>query len=704
MLDATTIGGGGLLRNDAKFNLVDGTISAEILNRDLMHVTGPTGKITADLTNEGELTLEGSNIFAGDEARTWINEKGGTITRTGPGATEIRHRLENRGRIEVDGGSLTCADRFFGGTAWTPGDSWKSTEIILRNGGKFILNAGDGVGSSMFSDTTNVVSAVSGGQFVIDSFSPVTVETYGRLVLEADAHWKRGAMGATTNFDIGAGVAVLQVGSDTGTGTLLIEGAEPLEMNGYNYAEFELEVAAGSLVTQNSGLTIGGDRVDFDISGIYRINGAAIWDSELPALPSVGYFMIQPGGLLVANGDCSVGDRLWLQVTRDGAVRVEANGSLSIQRIAGDTHDMAGTLASGSWTLGENATLDFNRGKPEPAGQILTIGNAAEVELSAGARLGNLPDVVGDFRHVGVLTLRGTTFSTSGEFLNLGTLILDGGTVAAAGGFDHFGFLEGDGVIDGEVVSGGKISPGSSPGSITVNGSFTQKAGGVLELELGGSAPGGDYDQLVINGTANLGGCLRLRSPGGSFPANGTAFTPLSATSLTGGFDEIITDLPSGRRLFEVVIGATEVTASAMTLDVSTYETWRAGVFSAAEQADEDVSGMWANPDGDELVNLMEYALDGNPKVGNRPLVSAAFGDVSAGVPQSVQFVFPWANGLSDVQYGLEYSTDLSAWHPLASQVVSAVNAGLTSTVTLSSALSAATGSQVFVRLVVSPM
>lgn len=72
------------------------------------------------------------------------------------------------------------------------------------------------------------------------------------------------------------------------------------------------------------------------------------------------------------------------------------------------------------------------------------------------------------------------------------------------------GRIEGGGTVDGSVDnSGGTVSPGSSPGTLTVNGNYTQGAGGELEIEVGGTGVG-EFDVLAVGGAATLNGTLAL--------------------------------------------------------------------------------------------------------------------------------------------------------------------------------------------------
>jgi len=54
-------------------------------------------------------------------------------------------------------------------------------------------------------------------------------------------------------------------------------------------------------------------------------------------------------------------------------------------------------------------------------------------------------------------------------------------------------------------------------------------------------------------------------------------------------------------------------------MNVGTYDSWRSSHFSAAERADDRISGPLADPDGDSIKNLMEYALGLDPHTPNAP-------------------------------------------------------------------------------------
>ena len=71
---------------------------------------------------------------------------------------------------------------------------------------------------------------------------------------------------------------------------------------------------------------------------------------------------------------------------------------------------------------------------------------------------------------------------------------------------------------------------------LTIQGTYTQGAGGGLNVALGGTGAGVGYDQLVVTGTASLGGTINISSINGYVPTAGTSFQVLTFASKTGDF------------------------------------------------------------------------------------------------------------------------------------------------------------------------
>ena len=149
------------------------------------------------------------------------------------------------------------------------------------------------------------------------------------------------------------------------------------------------------------------------------------------------------------------------------------------------------------------------------------------------------------FRNAGTVEVRMGTLEFYGSYAlthiqTEGQTILNGGNidVTSPGVYQLLGGdLLGTGRVTGTVLnSGGTVKPGLSAGLLNIAGAYTQAAGGSLEIELGGSTPGIDFDQLSIAGVASLGGTLRVGFIGGFSPTIGEQFIVLTAGNRTGTF------------------------------------------------------------------------------------------------------------------------------------------------------------------------
>lgn len=89
------------------------------------------------------------------------------------------------------------------------------------------------------------------------------------------------------------------------------------------------------------------------------------------------------------------------------------------------------------------------------------------------------------------------------------------------------------------------------------------------------------------------------------------------------------------------------------------YDGWVAVNFDAGEQADPAISGTEADPDGDGIANLLEYALAGNPNVASRDILPTVNLDTVSGY-LTLTFVRP--DDTDDVDYIVESSTTLAGW------------------------------------------
>jgi hypothetical protein len=181
-----------------------------------------------------------------------------------------------------------------------------------------------------------------------------------------------------------------------------------------------------------------------------------------------------------------------------------------------------------------------------------TIVNSGLFRKEDGTNTTTFPRDIA-FSNTGTVDVRSGNLSFAGGFRpftqTAGLLRLAGGNVQAPYGLNiQGGTLSGYGTITGGVSNGGTVAPGDPIGALTIIGTYTQT--GELDIDLGGLAPGADYDRLIVTRGASLRGVLRVALDNGFMPALGDNFSVLSFGSRVGKFDCLIgANLGGGMKL-----------------------------------------------------------------------------------------------------------------------------------------------------------
>jgi len=246
--------------------------------------------------------------------------------------------------------------------------------------------------------------------------------------------------------------------------------------------------------------------------------------------------------------------------TLTGAGDIEVDSFASTFQLGGGTisgktiyNSITANWVSGNITLADGAV--FHNSGTFNAKQTTTMtGTAAESFINNGSFIKNTA---------------GTTTTMNIPFTNNGTVDIVAGNLIFQQGMDNGenavinlgdGTLDpgdtlnlaigdsliGSGTLAANLVNAGTVSPGESPGSVTVQGDYTQESTGVLEIQLGGTTAGTQYDQLTVTGTASMAGTLNVSLIDGFIPQVGDSFTILPYSTRSGGFSTL--NLPEGYR------------------------------------------------------------------------------------------------------------------------------------------------------------
>jgi hypothetical protein len=228
-----------------------------------------------------------------------------------------------------------------------------------------------------------------------------------------------------------------------------------------------------------------------------------------------------------------------------GGLTLSGNGARVLNGPTFAINNLA--LPGGSLTV-QSGTLGLTGAASTAAGSTLAVTGGT---LTSTGTLAN----AGTF----IKSSAGTTTLAS-AFINAGTVNADAGMLDFAGGYTQSagqvllgggsiagnmtingGVMGGSGTLTGNVVNnGGVFNIGSSPGMLTVAGDLTLGAGSTLNVELGGTNQGVDYDLLQVTGTAALDGTLNVALFGGFTGATGNVFDVLTYASRSGDFATVI--------------------------------------------------------------------------------------------------------------------------------------------------------------------
>ena len=330
-----------------------------------------------------------------------------------------------------------------------------------------------------------------------------------------------------------------------------------------------MDMAAGSVV----------DPAVLQVNGVIRLRGTApvtLLDLELNGeinsdRPITVDDMDVTAGAL--HGDFA------LTVQPGGSFTKSGFGTLSIRNTSGnaaaDSADLVlnadASLVDGTICVSWSGDPDL--GDPDRPGlyinQDFTIGSGAPSgAFQCGPQFGNSIHVNGPDGHLskvgtgttnfndldvagGTLSVAsGQTFAFPNTYKQSGGLteIAPGGVLQALPVLTG-GVLRGGGQLTGNLTNtSGTVRPGTSPGTLTVTGSYTQGADGVLGIDVDGSAQGTQFDHLAVGGAASLDGTVAIVKGSAFDPAVSDSFQFLTSASRTGTFDALTGSLlPSGK-------------------------------------------------------------------------------------------------------------------------------------------------------------
>jgi autotransporter-associated beta strand protein len=482
------------------------------------------GKSTAALSrikNLGTLNFAGSSS-AGNSLLS--NAVGGEVTFSDTSTAASSAIANTGGFLQFEGssnaGTSNIATDSVGYTSFLGSASASSATLVTNGGGLTQFRDSASAGTSNLvtnaNGTTQVMDLASGGAAAVVTnpggvfdISGLTISGTTAGSIAGGGNYNLGSKNLTTGLDnadtlvdgviYGAGGSLTKVG----TGTLTLTGK-----NEYTGAT---TVSSGVLQIGSGGATgsVAGDIVDNSalvfnrsdnvvysglISGAGTVTQAGCGSLALAGVNTYTGGTHINNGTVVINNDANLGDSSGLLSFAGGTLRTNA-GTSSVRNVT--LNSSGGTIN----TNGFNATF---------AGVISGPGGLVKTGP-------------------GMLTLNGSNAFSGGTLLTAGILAV--GHSRALG--------------SGDLVNrGGIIQATNGPLSIRVGGNFTQTAG-TLALNIGGNRAG-QFDQLLVAGSAKLGGTLQVNLVNSWVPRINDVYPVVAASQVSGTFSNIL--LPSSVR------------------------------------------------------------------------------------------------------------------------------------------------------------
>jgi fibronectin-binding autotransporter adhesin len=480
------------------------TVNAQL---DLNGFSNTIGSLAGNgiITNNGNtlatLTIGNDNTsttFSGS-LQNGVNTLG--LTKVGTGTLTLTSANSYTGGTIINGGTLQLGD---GGTTGSiTGNVVDSGILAFNRSDSFTFNG-------MISGTGGVQQNGIGTTALIgnNTYTGGTIINAGTLQL-GDG----GTTGSITGNVLNNGILAFNR-SDFVTFNGLISGVGGVQQNGIGTTVLVANNTYTGGTTINAGtLQLGAGGTTGSITGNVANNGILAFNRSN---------VVTFGGVISGTGS------------------VQQNGTGTTVLVANNTYTGGTTINAGALQLGAGGTTGSIVGNVINNGALIFNRSDAVTFGGVISGTGNLVKL-----GTGTLTLPGTNTYTGATTVNAGSLIVDGSIASANTLVFPGGLLGGQGIIGGNLVNGGVVSPGSSPGTLTVNGDYTQNPNGTLRIEVAGLAPS-QHDMLAVNGRASVAGTVQLVRVGGFNLRLGDEVTFLTATNgVSGTFGNVENDFLS---------------------------------------------------------------------------------------------------------------------------------------------------------------
>jgi hypothetical protein len=571
---------GGTIENANSTNALGGLA----FNTKNLTIAGSSNAVTttaASFSNTGTLTINGSDSFTAGNltqissgtltAGTYVlggnldlttagisitknsatlTLQGGTINSNGVNA--LSALATNTSKLTIAGSSnnvSTSAASFSntGTLTINSGDSFTASKLTQISGttltaGTYVLSGNLDLTTSGISITTNSATlTLSGG----------TIKSNNVNTLSALASNTKSLTIAGTANNVSTTAA-----SFSNTGTLTIN-------TGDSFTAPALTQISGSTLTAGTYVLAG--NLDLTASANITTNSANLTleggSIKTGSTNDLANLNTNTGTLILAsNASFTAAGNF----TNSGAMTINKGSTFTLTGTNTLTNLSAGTLASGTYTIGGTLQLTAtNGGITTNAANLTLTGTAASIKDGTTNALSGFATNTGTFA-----LASSANFTTGGNFTDSGTVTIAKGTKLTIGGTNKTytqtagttnldgtlaggnatvtgGLFQGAGTVSKNLTIGGggtaptlNVGDAGKTGLLAITGTYTQLATGKMTGLINGTTAGTGFSQLNVTGTAALAGTISFTVAAG-FQGSlfaGETFTVLNASSVTGTF------------------------------------------------------------------------------------------------------------------------------------------------------------------------
>jgi len=526
---------GSLFSNNAGASIQLGafTLSAggDNTSTTVSGVVSGTGSLVKQ--GSGTMTLAGTNTYSGT---TTVSAGALSVTSdSNLGSNSVTlaadSTLEITGATFIDNAIALSGDASISNSADATLSGVISGASTLTKSGASTL--------TLSSTNTYVGTTVSAGALSVASDANLgsgAVNLAGGTLAITGATNIDNAVTLTGNATVSNSADATLSGVISGANSLGKSGAATLTLSGTNSYAGSTTIGAGTLSVA-SDANLGSGTVNLAAGSTLAITGATTIDN---AVALTGNATVSSSANATLSGAISGGFNL----AKTGAAALTLSGSNSY---SGTTTVAAGALGiAGDGNLGGDALI-LAAGTTLAISGSTTIDNSLVLAGDATVQAASAVTWAGVISGsntlaktgAGTLTLSASNTATGTTTVSAGTLSVTGSTAGATTTASG-GTLGGTGTLGGMVTvqNGGILSPGVSPGTLTVNGDLTMAAGSALAVEINGTTAGTQYDQIIVNGTVDVSGAT-LSATHGYASGSGDSYTIIvndAADAVTGSF------------------------------------------------------------------------------------------------------------------------------------------------------------------------